>query len=188
MSKEVKFMSKRVMRVMMIGLAAMLGAEAEAHYTIRFGKLYYCSVGCVAKVTDVNPGKPGEAQCVVTIPARGADISCEDENGVQREVQTEGMTLVAQEPIKGDISSNTAEVVIMVSDAPLTKACPKLKIKDMRIHTIESAQINIFDSAKVLASTAIFTNCKLPDTNPIDYPPTCGTFYVCEKVEYQHPK
>ena len=39
-------MSKTVMRVMMIGLVAMLGAKAEAHYFIVGGKVKYCSV-CV---------------------------------------------------------------------------------------------------------------------------------------------
>jgi hypothetical protein len=43
---------KRAMRVMMIGLVAMLGAKAEAHYYIVGGKVKYCSV-CV-DVASIN--------------------------------------------------------------------------------------------------------------------------------------
>ena len=53
-------MSKTVMRVMMIGLVAMLGAKAEAHYYVVAGKAKYCSVCVDAELAEheehsVNP-------------------------------------------------------------------------------------------------------------------------------------
>jgi hypothetical protein len=47
MSKTVK----RAMRVMMVGLFALLGAKAQAHYVFVFGKYKYCSI-CLDPATD----------------------------------------------------------------------------------------------------------------------------------------
>ena len=52
MSKTVK----RAMRVMMIGLVALLGANAEAHYYVAAGKYKYCSLHCIVDLRKVpNP-------------------------------------------------------------------------------------------------------------------------------------
>jgi hypothetical protein len=47
MSKTVK----RTMRVMMAGLVAMLGANAEAHYYVAAGKYKYCSLHCIVDLS-----------------------------------------------------------------------------------------------------------------------------------------
>ena len=42
-----------VMRVMMIGMVAMLGAKAEAHYIVVRGSYKYCSLHCIVDLREV---------------------------------------------------------------------------------------------------------------------------------------
>ncbi len=78
MSKTVK----RVMTVMMIGLVAMLGAKAEAHWVILKGQCYWHSGECVRKDEDppiepppLNESPPlGETRAIPT----SVEILCPD--------------------------------------------------------------------------------------------------------------
>ena len=72
MSKTVK----RAMRVMMIGLVALLGANAEAHYYVAAGKYKYCSLHCAVNLKNVpNPSLwPAKVRCEAT--AALVEISC----------------------------------------------------------------------------------------------------------------
>jgi hypothetical protein len=199
MSKTVK----RVTRVMIVGLVAMLGAKAEAHYTVRYGKAYYCSVDVVAKLTGVDPiDLTAEAESVVT--TKKVEYSCSDGTRGQ---STEGWTLTARRLIHLDRDQDqhlgitvgiktippappvefvTAELVIIVSDQPLLdRFCPtssgEIIIRSM------SVVINIYTAARsVLASTAEFKNCTLSNKYNLSTLPPIGFRYDCYPGSYEH--
>ena len=87
MSKTVK----RAIRVMMIGLVAMLGAKAEAHYYVVAGKAKYCSVCVDAELAEheehpVNPATSTE------VPDHG--------EGVEFCVKTKKITVLCPNEVK----------------------------------------------------------------------------------------
>lgn len=93
MSKTVK----RVMRVMMIGLVALLGAKAEAHYYVASGKYKYCSLHGHGYFTGVpDPNLVGPAQVRGEATATLVEISCPNGTLVQSAVN---WVLVGQAPI-----------------------------------------------------------------------------------------
>ena len=70
-------MSKTVMRVMMIGLVAMLGAKAEAHYFIVGGKAKYCSVCVDVNLThDEMPPLDHPEEVEFSLTTTSVDILC----------------------------------------------------------------------------------------------------------------
>jgi hypothetical protein len=79
MSKTVK----RAMRVIMIGLVAMLGANAEAHYIYVYGKYKYCSLHCIVDLKKVpDPvSEPAKVKCGATASegeTLSVEVSCPD--------------------------------------------------------------------------------------------------------------
>ncbi|MGH8607921.1 MAG: hypothetical protein ACREX9_11030 [Gammaproteobacteria bacterium] len=159
-------MSKTVMRVMMIGLVAMLGAKAEAHYFIVGGKAKYCSICVDVKLIyeDVPPPHTEELEFVATIPQEKAEILCLD--GTVKKSTDEVVLRVRKLIGQGDIteaqlgtdSATTAEVEAIVSDAAfLTKkinkfnVCPDFSPVDVLVRAV---------NLKIISNQCTSTPCK----------------------------
>ena len=128
MSKTVK----RAMRVMMIGLVALLGANAEAHYVYVAGKYKYCSVCNEAKLTaendSISPDHTEQLEFILTTISTDEtvpplEILCPNGTIVP---SWEQFTLAVQRTIgEGDITNGEggpltiAEVQACVSDGAL---------------------------------------------------------------------
>jgi hypothetical protein len=129
MSKTVK----KAMRVMMVGLVALLEAKAEAHYVYYAGRYKYCSVCNEAQLTEqdgsIDPGPHTEKLQFVLTP-KSIEILCPNEN-IPISIDDpllQNLSLEVQKIIDvGDITTlngnggplTTAEVRACVNDAAL---------------------------------------------------------------------
>ena len=94
------------MTVMMVGLVTMLATNAEAHYTIRWSRLFWCSTNVVGKLSEVDPIDPtAQAEFTVTTNTNGVRYRCSD--GVPK-ILAEPVTLVARRRI-GDENITRAQ-------------------------------------------------------------------------------
>ncbi|MGH8489429.1 MAG: hypothetical protein ACREXS_11355 [Gammaproteobacteria bacterium] len=212
MSKTVKRVSKtvkRAMRVMMIGLVAMLGVKAEAHYIVVKGRCVWHSLECYRE--DEAPQDPvpilfppvGE---VVATPLK-VQVLCP--GGVQDlDLSKEEWTLAAQKPIlQSDITrvttprgktSGNAEWTVVVSDAhfledPEAVFCPDRKNpQEVLIHEM-SVKMNLYCSRfdpkckpNVPHSTWEAKSCVLPVGFDVKNLPARGTPYSCSETTRCH--
>jgi hypothetical protein len=211
MSKTVK----RAMRVMMIGLVALLGANAEAHYVYAFGKYKYCSLHCVVDLRKVpDPlSEPAKVKCEATASqgdTLSAEVSCPDGTLVQSNVPGP-IAMVGQGSIdQSNWNQGKAHVEI---DLPmpdfLLKQLSGLCINDpewiltpgkVKILTIPEAKIcvgpvpalgDVLDGpqdplALDLCSTAASTDTFYNCTIPSGSPR--GTLYECDTQTIDHIK
>jgi hypothetical protein len=199
MSKELK--SKRVMGVLTVGLVAMLGAEAEAHYIVVAGKAKYCSVCVDVGLHGDEATPPHDEEVEVTVTTSITEYLCQ--NTIQ--TVTDQVALVVRTSIEqGDIThatdqngtlllTTTAEVKnIVVSDMALLVAsnpsnpCGNVAPSDVLIRAM-SLKIVYCDPGDLTLckplSTLQFEQCTLPvKFNFNNYPnklPPVGTLYDC---------
>ena len=203
MSKTVK----RAMRVMMIGLVALLGVKAEAHYVYYAGRYKYCSLHCVADLKKVPDPieEPAKVKCEAT--ATSVEILCPDQSLVQSPVN---WVLVGQGPIDqsnwNDQGKAHVEVNLPMPDS-LLEQLHGLCINDgdwtptpgrVKILTMPEAEICVvpsgpdlpalgdvldghaLDQCSTAASTDTFHDCTIPSGSPR------GTFYECETQIIDH--
>lgn len=196
MSKTVKRMSKRVKRVMtvmMVGLVAILGTKAEAHYMYVSGKYYYHSVGCEVTIgsVPVHPD-PVEVKCqLITItqdPITGqilppVEVLCQNQNII---TLPNPVSLVAQ--VLTDPGETHVEVI--VSSSPfLQHLCDGSDPTAVLIHNFASTItiskcVGLFAnpcSVLLPTSTATTLRCMLPTEENYDIYnlPDDGTPYTC---------
>jgi hypothetical protein len=160
MSKTVK----RVMTVMMVGLVAMLGAKAEAHYIMLGGKLKYCSVCCVVDLVGVpNPHSGGEVKCEAT----ASSILCPDGTEYKQSVPMIGQSQIDNTNWKN--GKATVKVPLPVP-ASVLALCSAKSGSDVKFPTIPFAEIcagqDLGDpsascASSSPASTHTFTGCTL---------------------------
>jgi hypothetical protein len=198
-SKEERGMFKRAMRVMLVGLVAMLGAKAQAHYIVVQGKCVWHSLECRWEAKDAEP--PGEVNSEATTSS--VEIKCPDGTVEKKDTQ---VTLVQQQPIvPADITKHgKLEVVSAFPLEPLLipgfcKADPTWSPTkdDVLIHALLSVVIKISDSDGKLASTYTAEDCRLPDKfdfdkillpDKFDFDKILqrGATYECREVTIKH--
>lgn len=128
-------MYKTAMRVMMIGLVALLGAEAEAHYVVIKGRCVWHSGECVRQDEDVpKPPIPINDIPISEIVARpkSVEILCPGgPHGIVKQIDltNDGVTLAARkridpsditerrDPVNNSNMSTNLEVQGIISDA-----------------------------------------------------------------------
>ena len=194
---------KSAMRVMMVGLVALLGANAEAHYVVVSGKYKYCSLHCIVDLRKVpNPILwPAEVKCEAT--AALVEISCPNETLVQVPVNVDmvGQGRIDQEDwtaYKSDPGLGKAHVEVNIPldsllDSLLEKLPPVVCIKyplwtptlkEVKILEMPRADIcigpDLPDLCSSAASTATFYNCTIPSGSPR------GTLYECDTQTIDH--
>lgn len=170
-----------------VGLLAMLGTKAEAHYMYVNGDWVYHSIGCQATIGSLlNPPGPLVEECVVNTAM--VETLCPDLSIVSLPIQVSLVAQVLMAP-----GQTQAEVI--VSDAPLldvnlNPSCGDSTPTDVLILNMNST-ISIFQcvgpvvapcSVRLLTSTAA-AQCELPaqfnlDNYPENLPPD-GTPYTC---------
>lgn len=211
MSKTVKRVSKTVKRVttvMMIGLVAMLGAKAEAHYILVKNKIKFCSICIDVEHTEADtPAEvdvvmeadtPAEVEVVVT--TKNVEILCSTGTVVKltkpvmlstrkaiTNITKSSIININGEPISG------AKEEVVVSDAPFlapfrdvrTTFCPSrsnpldVLIREMFV------EIDTFDTQSKLAYTWKAA-CVLPAKFHFKNRPPFGHDYTCEVTEEHH--
>lgn len=164
-------MSKTVMRVMMIGLVAMLGAEAEAHYFIVGGKVKYCSVCVDVKlIKDETVPDVHLEEVEISLTTTSVDILC----GTQISSPGQVNPLVVRRPIDGgdittQLDSNgvqvtTAEVEAIVSDTALLvnrSFCGGIRPRDVLIREMHLTIKQCTLTPCVPAVSTLDVNCTL---------------------------
>jgi hypothetical protein len=187
---------KRAMRVIMIGLVAMLGANAEAHYYMVAGKYKYCSLDCAVDLREVpDPiSKSAQVRCEAT--AKSVEILCPDQSLVQLPVN---WVLVGQGSIDQSTWKNGKAHVEVRLPIPLDELPSGLceggwtpTQGDVKILKMPKAEIRVCpeladlvgpdlpDLCPIVASTYTFRDCKIPSGTPR------GTIYRCEEQEIVH--
>lgn len=212
MSKTVKGVSetaKRVTRVMMIGLVAMLGAEAEAHWVVVRGKCYWHSLECVREDTEVPDPVPILFPPLVELVASPIKVEglCPDSDG-DGVLEVENIPLpnnpvilatprtrIDQRDIteRRGTNSRYLEVERIVSDALFyTTSCSSgLSPIEVIVRVWSSVEMNLYlNSVQPIPHSAWRAGtCTLPDefhlTDPINLPPP-GALYKCGKITTCH--
>jgi hypothetical protein len=196
MSKTVK----RVMTVMMIGLVALLGANAEAHTRWINGKPRICSICSKPDETTLEEvlQDPNALTSLVvaelTVKTKEVVIKCPDGTEVQLKNK---MTLMDESPlIEWNADRFTAKVDFFVSDEPIGKLVVPLRLcggalpYDVEIHRMQ-AEYKAYActspdpredpcSEKALISSMKLSNCRVPPDADDD------TEYVCDAPEFNH--
>jgi len=186
MKDVVMFKRIKVIGLTLVGLLAMLGTQAEAHYMYVDGRYYYHSVGCGVTIGSVpTPPDPFAVTCAVvttqveTLCPGGSIVGALLQVNVSAQVLDPGET----------------EVDVLVDDAPLldgdvNNACGGSDPTDVLIRemattvTISKCVSLVGDPCSVLllTSTAVAT-CELSEDYDLeDYPdnlPEVGTDYTC---------
>ncbi|MGH8531762.1 MAG: hypothetical protein ACREV1_03290 [Gammaproteobacteria bacterium] len=208
-------MYKTAMRVMMIGLVAMLGVEAEAHWIIVRGKCYWHSGECVRQDKEVpDPPIPDPA---VTAPpeaelvARPTQVEILCPGGNVEVINLSNVTLASRAPIvqgditerrdpKGNFISRNLEVQRIVSDGLFLENpadfsfCSGLSPEDVIIRAM-SVEMNLYcfdgQCSKATPHSAWRAeSCTLSDkfnfkNYPKKYPPR-GTLFECSGISTCH--
>jgi hypothetical protein len=197
-------MFKRAMRVMMVGLVAMLGFKAEAHYVVVNGKVKYCSVCVYAQLEKGNPVDliTTEEVDLIThtekvqfcLKTKEVEILCSNGTVVQ---STENVTLVVQKLIDDQIDLGvTIEVRGVFSDEALLNAllaktnfCPGLSLpSDVLIRAakveIKTYACNLDPTLECEQVKFVELDCMLPkkfnfENYPKNLPTPDETLYVC---------
>jgi hypothetical protein len=181
------FRTVKTIGLLSVGLLAMLGTKAEAHYMYVHGKWVYHSIGCQATIGSLlDPPGPLVEECVVNTAM--VETRCSDRSIVIFPIE---VTLVAEVLIPP--GQPQAEVVVSddpLLDVNLNPACGDSTPTDVLILNMNST-ISIFQcvgpvvapcSVRLLTSTAA-AQCELPaqfnlDNYPENLPPD-GTPYTC---------
>jgi len=185
------------MTVMMIGLVAMLGANAEAHTRWFKGRPFVCSICSDAKDTELREVLEDPrsifAVAELVVKTQKARILCPDKTEVQ---VNEELTLVGETPSaawQGWTEDNkTARVALFVSDQVLGfcvdqkgELVPPFSMQILKM----SATYNAYEctgpdrnpcSSKVLISSMKLKNCQVPRNASV------GTYYVCNAPVFEH--
>lgn len=124
-------MCKRVMRVMMVGLLAILGAAAEAHLIVKNGKGWVCSICVSAEASEENQGSVDPTKHIelleYLVMIRRTELLCpndvEDSKVpvnlvVRKQVEPSDITRVINQEGKL-VGLARADVAARVSDLPL---------------------------------------------------------------------
>jgi hypothetical protein len=183
---------KSAMRVMMVGLVALLGANAEAHYVVVSGKYKYCSLHCIVDLMKVPNPILGPAQVRCEATAALVEISCPSGTLVQSAVNG---VLVGQGPIDqsnwqqggkahvevllGMPESLLDQLTGLCDDPDWTPTPGKVKILEMPRADI-CVGPDLPDLCSSAASTAMFYNCTIPSGSPR------GTLYECDTQIIDH--
>lgn len=208
-------MYKRVMRVMMVGLLAMLGAKAEAHYIVVGGRCYWHSGECTRKDKDVQDPVPilfppiGE----VVVTPKEVEILCSDGIVHKPDLASEELALSTRNPIvqsnitrvitAGSKTSRNAEWSGIVSDAhfledPTSTFCGKSGPPVEAIVRTMAVKINLYCSP--ITDTKCFSKpnephstwqaekCTLPAAFDVKNLPARGTRYDCSGISICHGK
>jgi hypothetical protein len=149
-------MSKRAMKVMLVGLVAMLGVKAEAHWKVVAGKLKFCSVCIEVELEEdrgtVDPNTHTE-EVEFRLMTEKVEILCPGGTVVQSE---DKVTLVVRKPIdQGDMKGVVSDTAFLAKP----NFCPGSKPLDVLIR-----------ATKVEIKTYA---CYLPDPSTPEEPPTC---------------
>jgi hypothetical protein len=197
MSKTVK----RAMRAMMIGLVALLGAEAEAHYYVASGKYKYCSLHCAVQLTEVpDPiSNPAQVRCEAT--ATLVEIVCpKDQSSVILPVDwvLVGQGQINQSNWNWHNEKANVDVNLPIPLDELSGLCPGKKPEqgDVKILEMPEAEIRVCpeidldlgldlgldltDPCPIAASTHTFSNCEISSGSPR------GTIYRCDQQNIDH--
>jgi hypothetical protein len=192
------------MKVMLVGLVAMLGVKAEAHWKIVAGKLKFCSICSDATLTEVPPhpdplvNLPAPAVAELIVKTKLVTISCPDNTEVQLK---KPVTLSAQTPsgkwLDWDSKKKTARVEFFVSDKPFVDLglCGVdqngMPVQPDAVQILKmNATYNAYEctgsdptdpcSSMVLVSIMKLNNCTVPPDAPVD------TLYVCNTPNIEH--
>jgi hypothetical protein len=197
--EDVMFKRVKTIGLLGIGLLAMLGTKAEAHYMYVNGKWVYHSIGCQATIGSLSdPPDRLVVECVVDTAV--VETLCPDMSIVSLPIQ---VRLVAQVLITpGQAQVEEVKVEVIVSDAPLLNvnlnpSCGDSTPTDVLIRNMDST-ISIFQcagpvgdpcSVRLLTSIAA-AQCELPakfklDNYPKNLPPD-GTRYTCTYPVIEH--
>ncbi|OOO03723.1 MAG: hypothetical protein USCGTAYLOR_00002 [Chromatiales bacterium USCg_Taylor] len=164
-------MYKTAMRVMMIGMVAMLGVEAEAHYMYVSGRYYYHSIGCYAEIGTRFPPNRWEVECQVN--ATRVELLCPDGSTVTLNLDTP-VSLSAH--VQKSAGKKSAEVLVDDSSLLNLGACaPERALVRNMVGTVTIYMCNGTGkdpcSSRLKTSTAMST-CSLPEGYSIyDYSP-----------------
>lgn len=189
-------MSKTVMRVMMIGLLAMLGAKAEAHYYVVAGKAKYCSVCVDAELAEheehpINPATqtkefaPHNEEVEFCVTTKSVDIMCPLSGAKRMWVE---QPLVIRKPIGPDdiTGITTAQVEGVFTSLPLVEThdfCQgegppiAVLIRAMKVE-IKTHACGILDRTNCEAVSFVTGKCRLPEEYGLPNVPP-GTLYDC---------
>jgi hypothetical protein len=195
-------MSKRVIRIMMVGLVAMLGATAEAHYIVVRGQCIWHSGECTRKDDQPDPPPPPPPLDPTNPPPLGevrmtptsVEILCP--NGITvKQFVLKKEQLVAQRPlVPADITKTTnedgintyAEWGVIASDTHFfladTTTCPGFP-KDVIIRSM-SVEMNLYDLKLDPTATKPHSAWRATCTLPVEFklpqkPPPRGVPYQC---------
>jgi len=206
MSKTVK----RAMTVMMVGLVAMLGVKAEAHYIVVKGRCYWHSLECGREDKDPGSGRPPASVELVAVPAV-VDLLCPNPPHVEsitipsteRIILATPRTRLDQERdtteerrASGDIISRTVEWQRIVSDAlfytpsSIVSCASRASPMEVIVRTWSSVKMNLYLPGSRLphSSWEATGGCTLPPefnfTNlPRGAPYTCSKPIACHEGE-----
>lgn len=201
MSKTVK----RVITVTMIGVVAMLGVTAEAHYVVIRGRCYWHSHECSRQDTDVRDPVPILLTGEVISTTNRVELLCPGGN-----VEGEPVTLTARKPIvpsdttrvtnsQGQISRN-AEWTVIVSDGYFLASTfcpgsvPPVPPQDVIIREM-SVKMNLYCSSRTdrecsgtpgAPHSTWEATCTLPGGFNFSNLPARGTRYDCKETRRCH--
>lgn len=181
---------------MMIGLVALLGAKAEAHYVYVSGQYKYCSICVDAKLKGEEDSinlttHTEELEFLLTTEL--VEILCPDGRIVS---SSDLFQFVVKKPIgKDDITTQvngqggpltTAEVRACVSDTALLENSvfcgvkPKdVLIREMRAEITTSA-CYILNIPQCDTVDTFVTDCILPAEYDLNHRPPSGTLFECK--------
>jgi hypothetical protein len=197
MSKTVKAV-KRVMTVMMIGLVAMVGGKAEAHWIVVKGRCVWHSLECYREDKEPDIGAPAPLVELVATPTIVEGLCNGTVEKIALPTGTETVTLAVPRTIigKGDftegrrpngtIVSRNLEVARIVSDALLYQfscSLPDVTPTEVVVREWSNVQMNLYlnNNQSTPHSAWRAATCTLPGPVPFDpknLPPS-GTPYVC---------
>lgn len=186
MSKTVKRVSrkvKRVMTVMMIGLVAMLGANAEAHTLWIPGQKPRVCSHCYDGKLRVEEHHP-IWQADYTVTTKLIEISCQGEEPVQ---SMEPVTLSAQTPVNR--LAGVVAVSFKISDETISRlgSCTDPSVKPIVELLQVQVDLNAYECTddacanRVLTSTLTYANCTAPHPSDTFFP-----FFQCSRERIVH--
>jgi hypothetical protein len=177
-----------------VGLLAMLGTKAEAHYIFVNGKWVWHSVGCQSTIGDLpNPPDPLIAKCdVITIQV---DARCPDLSIVSVLIEE---SLTAQKQIPPGLT--TFEVIVpvvsLLNNGNIVIACGgtpnAILIRDMvSTVTIQCVGPSASCPAPLVTTSTKKARCWLPydfgDYPPPSTPPSGSLPARIPQIRYCHP-
>jgi len=174
-------MCKTIMRLMMIGLVAMLGAKAEAHYVVVKGKVKYCSV-CVEAELKEDKGNPvdpktHDEKVEFRLMTKKIEILCPKETVVQ---STKNVTLVVRKLIVQEVEGVVFDEASLVnSNFCPDSSPPDVLVRAMKVE-IKTYACDLLDPPTCKqVRKSVKLDCKLPKKFDFNNKPPPGILYVC---------